>query len=60
MEKDEYFSSLLYSICKGLNSFYSSKTQRKICLRVRKKLFKIWPFANDFRIKTKDGKVVSD
>ena len=30
MERDKYFSGLLYSICKGLNSFFSSKTQKKI------------------------------
>ena len=29
--------SLLYSICKGLNSFFSTQTQKKMCLVVRKK-----------------------
>ena len=65
MERDKYFSSLLHSICEGLNSFFSSETQKKICLMVRKKpylspsiiTFKKWPFANDFRIETEDGKV---
>ena len=33
----KYFSSLLNSIYKGLNSFYSSETQKKICQVVRKK-----------------------
>ena len=31
MERNKYFSSLLNSICKGLNSFFSSETQKKIC-----------------------------
>ena len=39
MERDKYFSSLLYSICKGLNSFFSSETQKKICLMVREKTY---------------------
>ena len=26
----QYFSSLLYSICEGLNSFFSSETQKKL------------------------------
>ena len=30
MERDKYFSGLLYSIGKGLNSFFSSETQKKI------------------------------
>ena len=30
MERDKYFSSLLYSTCEGLNSFFSSETQKKI------------------------------
>ena len=30
MERDKYFSSLLYSICKELNYFFSSETQKKI------------------------------
>ena len=30
METDKYFSSLLYCTCEGLNSFLSSKTQKKI------------------------------
>ena len=30
MERDKYFSGLLYSICEGLNFFFSSKTQKKI------------------------------
>ena len=37
MERGKYFSSLLKSICHGLNSFCSSKTQKKICPMVRKK-----------------------
>ena len=39
MERDKYFSSLLYSICKGLNSFFFSKTQKKIFFsKTRKKI----------------------
>ena len=30
MERDKYFSSLLYSICERLNSFFSSETQKKL------------------------------
>ena len=60
MERDKDLSNLLYSICEGVNSFYSSETQRKICPMVRKKPFKIWPFANDVRMKTEDGKAFSD
>ena len=37
MERDKYFSSLLYSICEGLNSFFSFETQKKMCLVFRKK-----------------------
>ena len=37
MERDKYFSGLLYSICKGLNRFFSTETQKKICPMVRKK-----------------------
>ena len=36
MERDKYLSSLLYSICEGLKSFFSSETQKKICPMVRK------------------------
>ena len=36
MERDKYFSSLLHSICEGL-SFFSSETQKKIRLMIRKK-----------------------
>ena len=36
MERDKYFSSLLYIICEGLNSFFFSKTQKNICPIVRK------------------------
>ena len=64
MERDKYFSSSLYSIFEGLNSFFSSETQKKICLMVRKKLylsspFRKWIFADDFRIETKRVKVLS-
>ena len=65
MERDKCFSSLLHSICEGLNSFFSSETQKKMCLMcLRKKpylspLFKRWPLANDFRIETEDKKVLS-
>ena len=37
MERDKCFSSLLYSICKGLNYFFSSESQKKICPMVGKK-----------------------
>ena len=37
MERDKYFSSFLCIICKGLNSFFSSETQKKICPMVKKK-----------------------
>ena len=30
MERDKYFFGLLYSICEGLNSFFSFETQKKI------------------------------
>ena len=60
MERDKDLLNLLYSICEGVNSFYSSETQRKICPMVRKKPFKIWPVANDVRMKTEDGKAFSD
>ena len=30
MERDKYFSSLLYSICEGLSSFFTSETQKEI------------------------------
>ena len=30
IERDKYFSSLLYSICEGLNSFFCSETQKEI------------------------------
>ena len=39
MERDKYFSSLIYSICEGLYYFFSSKAQRKMCMMVRKKLY---------------------
>ena len=39
MERDKYFSSLSYSIYEGLYSFFSSETQKKVCLIVRKKLY---------------------
>ena len=40
MERDKCFSSLLHSICEGLNSFFSSETQKKMCLMcLRKKLY---------------------
>ena len=52
-----------YSICKGLNYFFPSMTLEKIYQMTREKLFiatfKKWPFANDFRIETEDGKVLS-
>ena len=37
IDKEINFSSLLYSICKRLNSFFSAETQKKICPMVRKK-----------------------
>ena len=43
---------LLHSICKRLNSFFSSETQKKICPMVRKK-----PYLSLFE--TEDGKVLS-
>ena len=63
MERDKYFSNLLYSICEGLNSFFSSKNHKKICLTVKKKpylspLLKNGSFANEFRTETDDGKVL--
>ena len=30
MERDKKFSNFLYSICEGLNSFFSSETQKKM------------------------------
>ena len=39
MKRDKYFSSFLYSPCKGLNCFFCSKTQKKICPMVKKKLY---------------------
>ena len=30
MERDKYFSSLLFNTCEGLNFFVSSETQKKI------------------------------
>ena len=62
MERDKYFSSLLYSICEELNSFFSSETQKKIIMSDGKRetvsitTFKKWPFANDFRTETEEGK----
>ena len=38
MERDKYFSSLLYSIHKGLNCSFSSETQKKMYPMVRKQL----------------------
>ena len=37
MERDKYFPSLLYNICKGIICFFSSETLKKICPMVRKK-----------------------
>ena len=37
MERDKCFSSLLYSICKGLNYFFPSESQKKICPMIGKK-----------------------
>ena len=38
MKRGKYFSSLLNSVCEGLNSFFSSeKTEKKIWPMVRKK-----------------------
>ena len=64
MERDKCFSSLLYSICKGLNSFFSSETRRKYVLWLESNCIttlKNWPFVmnDDFIIKTEDGKVFS-
>ena len=39
MKSDKYFSSLSYSICDGLNFFFSANTQKKICSIVKKKLY---------------------
>ena len=39
MEREKYFSSLLYSTQEGLSCFFSSETQKKICQMVRKKLY---------------------
>ena len=36
-EGERQILSLLYSICEGLNSFFSSKIHKKICPMVRKK-----------------------
>ena len=30
MERGKYFSSLLYNICKGVNTFLSSETHKKL------------------------------
>ena len=61
--RDNFFLSLLFSICDGLSSLFSTEPQKKICLIVRKAVstttFKIWSFNNDFRIKAEDGKVLS-
>ena len=64
MGRDKYFSRLLYSICEGLNSFFSSKTQKKIMSDGKKEtvsitILKNGLFANDFRTETEDGKVLS-
>ena len=37
MDAERQILSLLDSICEGLNSFFSSETQRKMCPMVRKK-----------------------
>ena len=37
--KVKWFSSLLYSFCKGLNCFFLSETQKKIYPMVRKKRY---------------------
>ena len=60
----QYFSRLLYSICEGLNSFFSSKTQKKIMSDGKKEtvsitILKNGLFANDFRAETEDRKVLS-
>ena len=58
MERDKYFSNLLYSICEGLNSFFSSENQKKICLTVKKKPYLSPLLKNEFRTETDDGKVL--
>ena len=62
MERDKYFSSLLYSICEGLNYFLRDPEEnmsddKKETITIT--TFTKWPFANDFRIETEDGKVLS-
>ena len=62
MKRDKYFSSLLYSVCKGLNSFFSSETEKKICPMVRKKPY-LSPFLKNghsrmtLELKLKMGKL---
>ena len=48
MKRDKYFSSLLHSICEGLNSFFSSEAQKKICAAVKRKPY-LLPLKNGHR-----------
>ena len=64
MERDKYFSSLLYSICEGLNCFFFSETQKKICPIERKKpylppLLKNGHSRMTLELKPRMGKVLS-
>ena len=64
MEKDKCFSSLLYSICEGLRFFHLLWDPEENMSNGKKETifittFKKWPFVNDFRIETEDGKVLS-
>ena len=64
MERDKYFSSLLYSICEGLYSFFFLWVSEENMSDSKKETissttFKKQPLANDFRTETEDGKVLA-
>ena len=65
MERDKYLSSLLYSTCEGLRVILSfPPTPRTKYIYGKKKTisitnFRKLPFANDFRIETEGGYVLS-
>ena len=64
IDRERQILSLLYSICEGLNSFFSSRDPEENVFDGQKETasittFKKSPFANDFKIESEDEKVLS-
>ena len=58
-----FFKFIIYSICEGLILSFPLGPRRNLSDGKKETIstttFKKWPFANDFRIETEDGKVLS-